>query len=103
MSWVLSIVDELDIHPPPPVAVLPLGVDNNLARVLNWGGVSRILSVNLATSDNLFVTSIQNYTDEPLDKILMHVEEGPIVYLDRWHLNIRPNFEVLHDDVNYAL
>ena len=45
MSWVLSIVDELDIHPPPPVAVLPLhvGVDNNLARVLNWGGVSRIL------------------------------------------------------------
>ena len=43
VSWVLSVLDELDIRPPRPVAILPLGVDNNLAKVLKWGGVSHML------------------------------------------------------------
>ena len=40
MGWVLSILDELDIRPPPPIAVLPLGTGNDLSRVLKWGAVS---------------------------------------------------------------
>ena len=39
-GWVLSILDQLDIRPFPPVSVLPLGTGNDLARVLNWGAVS---------------------------------------------------------------
>ena len=39
-GWVLSVLDELDIRPQPPMAVLPLGTGNDLARVLQWGGVS---------------------------------------------------------------
>ena len=40
VGWILSILDELDIRPPPPIAVLPLGTGNDLSRVLKWGAVS---------------------------------------------------------------
>lgn len=41
VGWVLSVLDDLEIKPPPPVAVLPLGTGNDLSRVLGWGAVSK--------------------------------------------------------------
>ena len=39
-GWILSVLDQMEFKPFPPVAVLPLGTGNDLSRVLGWGAVS---------------------------------------------------------------
>ncbi|KAA3679096.1 diacylglycerol kinase (ATP) [Paragonimus westermani] len=74
VGWVFSTIDELELSPPPPVAVLPLGTGNDLARTLHWGS---------------------GYTDEPKSKILRSVANGEIIALDRWHVDCEQRSDLL--------
>ena len=72
-GWVLSEIDKLNFMNLPPMAILPLGTGNDLARVLNWGAA---------------------YAGEPIDKILSQVSEAVVHCLDRWEISVE-NIEPL--------
>lgn len=71
VGWVLNAIDKQNFVSPPPVAILPAGTGNDLARVLSWGGGLGSVERNGG-----------------LCTILQHIEHAAVTILDRWKVAI---------------
>ncbi|KAF8389733.1 hypothetical protein HHK36_024252 [Tetracentron sinense] len=72
VGWVLDAIEKQNFVSPPPVAILPAGTGNDLARVLSWGGG---------------LGSVERQGG--LCTVLHHIEHAAVTILDRWKVAIR--------------
>ena len=68
-KWIMNVLEELELDCWPPIAILPLGTGNDMARVLGWGG---------------------GYNNESIVEFLAQVQRAHVVVVDRWEMKLTP-------------
>lgn len=69
VGWVLDSIDKQNFESPPPVAILPIGTGNDLARVLLWGGGFGVVE-----------------RQGGLPTVLRQIDHAAVTMLDRWRV-----------------
>eukprot|EP00520_Triparma_pacifica_P006398 CAMPEP_0118672428 /NCGR_PEP_ID=MMETSP0785-20121206/22534_1 /TAXON_ID=91992 /ORGANISM="Bolidomonas pacifica, Strain CCMP 1866" /LENGTH=836 /DNA_ID=CAMNT_0006567387 /DNA_START=209 /DNA_END=2717 /DNA_ORIENTATION=- len=69
VAWIMDALEKLDMKESrkPPIAILPLGTGNDLARIHGWGG---------------------GYNNESLLDVLKEVGRGYVSLCDRWRVEV---------------
>ena len=67
VSWIIGVLERMNLTRWPPIAILPLGTGNDLARIHGWGG---------------------GYNNESLLYILRKISQAYVSMLDLWELDI---------------
>ena len=90
VGWLLSVLDKVQIQPPPAVSVLPLGTGNDLSRSL---GNDTSLPTVKSNKSFSFEGWGGGYIDEPISKILSGLQSASEIQMDRWQLHVTRNNE----------
>jgi len=68
-KWIMNVLEDLNPECWPPIAILPLGTGNDMARVLGWGG---------------------GYNNQSIVEFLAQVQRAHVVVVDRWEMKLTP-------------
>jgi len=88
VAWVMKVIKDLELDPPPAVAIVPLGTGNDLSRTYKWGRTFKPKWIRNSSA---------------LYDHLKEMSDGVYKELDCWSVDVRAPSKDYFDDLPYGL